>query len=134
MGLTVEERLKALIEKKTIRCPTQPYYNDDIYKIENGVIMSYKYDSNVCGQIFQSDVLLNPNVRFEIVDEEYPLTCKEAMTLAFNEGKKVISEITPGLIQYFDENNVFCYKYGNGKISYSELTKEEINAHWKVVE
>ena len=68
------------------------------------------------------------------VDCEYPLTCKEAMTLAFNKDKKVISEITPGLIQYFDENKAFCYKYGNGKISYSELTKEEINAHWKVVE
>ena len=69
-----------------------------------------------------------------MVDREYPLTCKEAMTLAFNEDKKVASDRHPGILCYFDKNKSLCYNSGYGEVCNAHLIDEERKAHWRVVE
>ena len=67
------------------------------------------------------------------VDCEYPLTCKEAMELAFNEGKKVATEEFSSLHYCFNENKELCLHI-NEKFYLTVLSESQKEAYWKVVE
>ena len=127
MGLTVEERLKALVEKEiiwTINCNII-----EKYKMEDRRVMYYK-ENGLWKPLRESCRLLAPELEFGIVDRKYPLTCREAMESAFNDNKIVRSNYHNSCKYHFNINKALCYESGTE----AELSEYEQKAFWKVVE
>jgi len=63
------------------------------------------------------------------MDKEYPLSCSEAMDIAFNQKKIVRSKTKYSCEYHFNNNGALCYESGTEAC----ISEYEQKAFWKVV-